>query len=156
MKLLLTLLFVFSLLGIPVASFKDWLILTLIIHTMWLAIASTKLIKEGQRKYNKLKVFNRVVIGIAMVDTMVVFLSISFLFRVIFASLYLPLFYLSTVCFGFSIIINYVILVRDIVQRDISPNRKTVLILSSFCYPIGVYTLSQKNVPNHTLTSTDL
>lgn len=143
-KIIFTLLFIFSLLGIQVASFKDWLILSLIIQVIWITIISNNIVKLSKSKSRLDKIFekfNKVFIYLLVADIVIIFLSMSFGFRIIFASLYKPTFYVSGICIIISIIRNYYIIINELIKRANPLWKKITLILSSFIYPIGAYTI---------------
>ncbi|NRT16610.1 hypothetical protein HNP99_002981 [Flavobacterium sp. 28A] len=146
LKIIFTTLFIFSLLGIQIASLNDWLVLSLTIHVLWLSITSNEIMNLLVLKNKKiLQVFNKIVFYLLIVDIAVIFLSISFIFRLLFAILYLPLFYVSAVCIMISLIVNYFILIKYFIKTTKSLTKTALLILSSFFYLIGVYVIQVKN-----------
>ena len=80
-KIIFTSLFLFSLLGIYIASFEDWLILTLILQILWITLLSNKIIESSKNDYRIYRIFakiNVITICILIVDLLIIFLSISF------------------------------------------------------------------------------
>jgi hypothetical protein len=143
-RIIFTLIFIFSLLGIQVASLKDWLILSVVIQVIWITIISNNIIKLSNSKSRLDKVFekfNKIFIYLLVADIIIIFLSMSFGFRIIFAPLYKPTFYISGICIIISIIRNYYIIINELIKRTNSVGKKIALILSSFIYPIGAYTI---------------
>ena len=146
-QIIFTLLFLFSLSGIQIASFDDWLILSLIIHLIWVMILSNEMIKSLnlKNKFEKtVKIINKVSIYLFIIDVLMIFLSMSFLFRLIFAYLYRPMFYLTCVCIFISTIVNYYVIINELLKRKYSLVKKIGLILSSIFYPIGIYSIKSK------------
>ena len=143
-KTIFTVLFVFSLQGIQVASFQDWLFLTLIIQVIWVMLLSNKIIKLSKSK-NKidqfLQTFNKVFVYLLVADIFIIFLSMSFGFRILFAPLYRPTFYISGIVLLLSIFGNYYVIINDILKRPNSLTKNILLIISSFFYPIGIYSI---------------
>lgn len=146
LKIIFTTLFIFSLLGIQIASLNDWLVLSLTIHVLWLSVTSNEIVNFLVLKNKKiLQVFNKIVLYLLIVDIAVIFLSMSFIFRLLFAIIYLPLFYVNAVCIMISLIVNYFILIKYFIKTTKSLTKTALLILSSFFYLIGVYVIQVKN-----------
>jgi hypothetical protein len=143
-KIIFTVIFIFSLLGIQIASFSDWLILSLVIQVIWITIVSNNIIKLSKSKSkldNVFEKFNKIFIYLLVADIVIIFLSMSFGFRIIFAPLYKPTFYVSGICIIISIFRNYYIIINELIKRTNPVGKKIILILSSFIYPIGNYTI---------------
>lgn len=142
LKIIFTVLFLFSLIGIRIASFEDWLILSLLIQVIWTSIIANDIIKHSKAKSKLDKIivkFNKIFIYLLIADIVILFLSMSFLFRLIFASLYVPTFYVSGICILISIFGNYYIIINELIKRANPISKKIALILSSLIYPIGVF-----------------
>ena len=145
-KIIFTILFLFSLLGIQVARLNDWLVLTLIIHIIWLSITSNKILELSKKEYKNYRIFqifNKVFVYIFIADIIIIILSMSFGFRLIFASLYRPIFFISAIFGIISILGNYFIIINYLIERTSSLGKRFMLILSSLFYPIGVYTINE-------------
>jgi hypothetical protein len=143
-KIIFTVLFLFSLTGIQIASFEDWLILSLVIQVIWISIIANDIIKHSKSKSkleNIIVKFNKIFIKLLIADIVIIFLSMSFGFRIIFASLYIQTFYVSGICIIISIFGNYYIIINELIKRAYSLGKIITLILSSLIYPIGVYTV---------------
>ena len=141
-KIIFTSLFLFSLLGIYIASFEDWLILTLILQILWITLLSNKIIESSKNDYRIYRIFakiNVITICILIVDLLIIFLSISFAFRIFLAYLYQPIFYLSIICIIISIVGNYYIVFNELNNRNVSFRKKICLFVASLIYPLGVY-----------------
>lgn len=142
LKIIFTVLFLFSLIGIQIASFEDWLILSLLIQVIWTSIIANDIIKHSKSKSKLDKIivkFNKIFIYLLIADIVILFLSMSFLFRLIFASLYVTTFYVSGICILISIFGNYYIIINELIKRVNPIGKKIALILSSLIYPIGVF-----------------
>jgi len=142
LKIIFTVLFLFSLIGIQIASFEDWLILSLLIQVIWTSIIANDIIKHSKStsKLDKIIVkSNKIFIYLLIADIVILFLSMSFLFRLIFASLYVTTFYVSGICILISIFGNYYIIINELIKRANPIGKKIALILSSLIYPIGVF-----------------
>ena len=90
-KIIFTILFLISLTGIEIASLSDWFILSLVIHVIWLTMTSNQILRGQKVKYKTdriFKIFNKVIIYILIADVVIIILSMSFGFRLIFANLY--------------------------------------------------------------------
>lgn len=143
-KIIFTVIFVFSLVGIQIASFEDWLILSLIIQVIWISTIANDIIKLSRSKSRLDKIFekfNKMFIYFLSADIVILFLSMSFLFRLIFAPLYIMTFYVSGICILISIFGNYYIIINELIKRANPLRKKITLILSSLIYPIGVFTV---------------
>lgn len=106
-------------------------------------IISNKVIKPSKHKSKIrriLKKFNKVFVYLLIADLFIIFLSMSFGFRIIFAPLYRPTFYLTGIVLLISIIGNYSVIIKELIKRPISTIKKIFLIISSLFYPIGVFT----------------
>lgn len=146
-KIIFTILFLFSLPRIQVASLTDWLILSFFIHLIWLTITSNQVLKNKKTKSKSDNIFiilNKSIVYVFVIDVIIIVLSASFGFRLIFAYFYKPTFYLSLVCVVVSFLGNYFVLIRCFNQQTDSLIRKILLIVSSLFYPIGVYTVTEK------------
>ena len=142
LKIIFTVLFLFSLIGIRIASFEDWLILSLPIQVIWISIIANEIIKNSKSKSKLDKIIvklNKIFIYLLIADIVILFLSMSFLFRLIFASLYVTTFYVSVICILISIFGNYYIIINELIKRANPIGKKIALILSSLIYPIGVF-----------------
>jgi hypothetical protein len=147
-KIIFTILFLFSLLGLQIAGLTNWLFLSLVIHILWLTIASKDILKltKSEKIINQIfKVFNTVFPFLLVADMAIIFLSTSFGFRIMFAPFYKAIFNVSAVCMMISVFANYYIMINHLIKRNYSPTKRFILILSSFIYPIGVYTIKTKN-----------
>ena len=142
LKIIFTVLFLFSLIGIRIASFEDWLILSLPIQVIWISIIANEIIKNSKSKSKLDKIIgklNKIFIYLLIADIVILFLSMSFLFRLIFASLYVTTFYVSVICILISIFGNYYIIINELIKRANPIGKKIALILSSLIYPVGVF-----------------
>ena len=106
-KILFSILFIGSLPAIQIASFEDWFILSLFIQMIWIAIIANKILKlDSQEKIIQLFIkFNLASILLLTTDIIVLFLSMSFLFRPILAYSYQTLMYTSLTVLIISIIL---------------------------------------------------
>ena len=150
-KIIFTILFLFSLLGIQVASLNDWLILSLFIHIIWLTITSSKILELSKTEninHRIFKIFNNILIYLFIADIFIIVLSMSFGFRLIFASLYRPTFFISAIFGVISVFGNYFIIINHLLKRAESLGKRILLILSSLFYPIGVYTITERKTKN--------
>lgn len=147
-KIIFTIIFIFSLLGIQIASFEDWLILSLVIQVIWITIISNDIVRLSKSRSRVDRIFgkfNKIFIYLLITDIVIIFFSMSFGFRIIFAPLYKPIFYVSGICIIVSIFRNYYIIINELIKRANSLEKKFVLILSSLFYPIGIYTIKTDN-----------
>jgi hypothetical protein len=107
-------------------------------------LLSNKIIKLSKSK-NKidrfLQTFNKVFVYLLVADIFIIFLSMSFGFRILFAPLYRPTFYISGIVLLLSIFGNYYVIINDILKRPNSLTKNILLIISSFFYPIGIYSI---------------
>ena len=145
-KIIFTILFLISLTGIEIASLSDWFILSLVIHVIWLTMTSNQILRRQKVKYKTdriFKIFNKVIIYILIADVVIIILSMSFGFRLIFANLYRPTFYLSLICITISVLGNYFIVIDYLTKKTDSLSKKVLLGISSLFYPIGVYILTE-------------
>lgn len=147
-KIIFTILFLCSLSGIPIASFTDWLILSLIIQIIWITITSNEILNLVKSKDRNLRIFlgfNKILIYLLITDMVILVLSMSFGFRIIFAPFYRPTFYISSICMTISLFGNYYIIINDLIKKTKSLGKRFMLILSSLFYPIGIYTINAEN-----------
>lgn len=146
-KTIFTILFLFSLSGIQIASLNDWLILTLIIHIIWLTVTSNEILKLSKTEYKHhrtFQIFNKILVYLFIADIIIIFLSMSFGFRLIFASLYKPTFFISAIFGVISIFGNYFIIVNHLIKKNDSLRKRFLQIFSSLFYPIGVYAITDR------------
>lgn len=146
-KITFTILFLLSLSGIQIASLNDWLILTLIIHIIWLTVTSNKILELSKTEYKNhrtFQVFNKILVYLFIADIIIMFLSMSFGFRLIFASLYRPTFFITAIFGVISIFGNYFIIINHLIKKTDSLRKRFLQILSSLFYPIGVYTITDR------------
>jgi hypothetical protein len=110
-------------------------------------ILSNEIIKVPNSKIEKvLKKFNNLFIYLLVADIIIIFLSMSFGFRMIFAPLYRPTFYLSGIIIIISVILNYYIVVKKLIKKTNSLERNIILIISTLLYPIGIYTINTEKI----------
>jgi len=155
-KIIFTVLFLFSLIGIQVASFNDWLILTFIIHIIWLTITSNEILESSKTEYKNyriFKIFNKIIIYLFIADILIIVLSMSFRFRLIFASLYRPTFFISAIFGVISICVNYYFIINYLIKRIDSITQRILLILSTLFYPIGVFTMTERTSKQKTFAN---
>lgn len=144
-KLIFTLVFVFSLLGIQIASFKDWFFLFLLIQVIWISLTSNAIIELVNSKTTFIGIiesFNRIVIYLLVADVIIIALSTSFGFRILFAYFYVPLFYISLGCMVASVVANYYIIFDYLIKKSDSLGERLLLLFSSLFYPLGVYLIN--------------
>lgn len=155
-KIIFTVLFLFSLTGIQVASFNDWLILSFIIHIIWLTITSNEILESSITEYKNYRIFNKfnkILVYLFIADILIIVLSMSFGFRLIFASLYKPTFFISAIFGIISICVNYYIIINSLIKRIDSVTKRILLILSSLFYPIGVFTITERTSKQKTFAN---
>lgn len=146
-KVIFIMLFFFSITGIFISSFSDWLFLTLIIHMLWLSITGFNILKSNDRKNKKellLQRFNKFFIYLLIADIAIIFLSMSFAFRLFLAYLYQPIFYITVLGIVISLVGNYYILIHQVSNEPYSKINKTLIIVASFFYPLGVFFIESK------------
>ncbi|MBJ2176348.1 hypothetical protein JBL43_19000 [Aureibaculum sp. A20] len=144
-KIIFTILFLFSLSGLQIASFSDWLILSLLIQTIWIAITSNEILELNEPKnstINKFQKFNKILVYLLIADIIILFLSMSFGFRIVFAPLYKPIFFISIVCILISLFGNYYVIINWLKKRTKSLGKRGLFILSSLFYPIGIFMIT--------------
>ncbi|MGB1295711.1 MAG: hypothetical protein ACPG6V_09540 [Flavobacteriales bacterium] len=147
-KIMFIIIFIFSLIGLKMAGVMNWLILSLIVQILWLTRVSNKILNQtkSKNKTDRLhRKFNRYLITMLIVDLVVIFLSLSFAFRLLFAWLYQPLFILSIIGMLISLITNYFVLVNHIKQSNPSLFKKIFLVLTSLFYPLGTIFIKVEN-----------
>lgn len=147
------LLFGLSLFVINISNFNDWILVSLLIQVVWISLTSNKIISKGQVEMkNKLILtsFNRFTIVLLIIDFVIMFLSTSFGFRLLFANFYRPTMYLTLISIFISILISYFIIIKFL-RQNIDSRRKLILyILTTLFYPSGQLsiTLINKKIAN--------
>lgn len=147
MKILFTILFLISLFVFKSAGFDDWLFITVIIQIIWLILVSNTILSNynsNQIWANRIRNFNKITLVILVLDLIIIFLSISFFVRILLAPFYQGLFILTASLIFISVITNYFILIKCVMQLPKSIIEKTALVLVSFFYPIGVFLINIK------------
>lgn len=146
-KIIFTALFLASLIEFRVIGLSGWLIVSLVIQTVWLIITSSEILRLKRAK-NKIdivfKILNQLLIFMLITDFIIFILSMSFGFRLIFANLYIPTFYISLICIIFSIFSSYYTIFNYLINSTHSQCRRILIGMSSLFYPIGVYMLTVK------------
>lgn len=148
MKVLFTILFLISLLVFKFSGFEDWLIINLIIQVIWLALISNPILNNYYSNYiwaNRIRNFNKITLVILVLDLIIIYLSVSFFVRILLAPFYYGMFVITSLFIFLSIIINYSILIKCIMQLPKSIIEKSALILASSFYPVGVFLFSIKD-----------
>jgi hypothetical protein len=144
-KIIFAILFLFSLPGIQIASFSDWLILSLLIQTIWAATTSNEILtlnKSENRNTIRLLKFNKILVYLLIADMAILVLSMSFAFRLIFAYLYRPLFFISIVSLLIALFGNYYVIINYLLKKTKANGKRFLFILSSLFYPIGIFTIT--------------
>lgn len=142
MKILFSILFLISLLVFEFSGFEDWLIINLIIQVIWLILISNIILNNYYSNYiwaNRIRNLNKITLVILVLDLIIIFLSVSFFVRILLAPFYYGMFLITSIFIFLSIIINYSILIKCVMQLPKSIIVKTALVLASFFYPIGVF-----------------
>lgn len=142
MKILFSILFLISLLVFEFSGFEDWLIINLIIQVIWLILISNIILNNYYSNYiwaNRIRNLNKITLVILVLDLIMIFLSVSFFVRILLAPFYYGMFVITSIFIFLSIIINYSILIKCVMQLPKSIIVKTALVLASFFYPIGVF-----------------
>ena len=137
-RIMFSVIFIYSLFGIYFSNIETWLILSPLAQMLWVIITSSEILRLTNPKSIIVK-FNKALIYIVIIDFLIMVLSASFGFRLLFMHLYQPIFYISLISLVISLIANYYIIIRSIMNRSDSFYKKIAIILSSFFYPIGVY-----------------
>lgn len=148
MKILFTILFLISLLVFKFSGFEDWLIINLIIQVIWLALISNPILSNCYPNYiwaNRIRNFNKITLVILVLDLIIIYLSVSFFVRILLAPFYYGMFVITSLFIFLSIIINYSILIKCVMQLPKSIIEKSALILSSSFYPVRVFLFSIKD-----------
>lgn len=147
MKILFITLFLISLLVFEFSGFEDWLIINLIIQVIWLILISNIIFNNYYSNYiwaNRIRNLNKITLVILVLDLIIIFLSVSFFVRILLAPFYYGMFVITSIFIFLSIIINYSILIKCVMQLPKSIIVKTALVLASFFYPIGVFLINIK------------
>ena len=147
MKILFSILFLISLLVFEFSGFEDWLIINLIIQVIWLILISNIIFNNYYSNYiwaNRIRNFNKITLVILVLDLIIIFLSVSFFVRILLAPFYYGMFVITSIFIFLSIIINYSILIKCVMQLPKSIIEKTAHVLASFFYPIGVFLINIK------------
>ncbi len=129
-------LFFFSLLLILASSLEDFLLIHFILQILWLVRFSHNFHKNPKKNFKRLPKF---ITGLIIFDFIILVLSISFGFRILFAYLYRPLMYFNLFIFTLSALYSYSLLYSFIkVKKNIS--LFVLLILTStIAYPLSPY-----------------
>jgi len=146
MKSLFTIIFIVTLLVIPILNTDDWLVLSFLIHIIWLIITSNEIIDNRIGNNNGLKVFNKFSFSFIFADIIIMFLISSFLFRILLVPYFSIILYSNIIFMTIFLILNYYLIIDYIINKMTSLNKKVILILSSLFYPIGVYVIDIKNM----------
>ena len=147
MKILFSILFLISLLVFEFSGFEDWLIINLMIQVIWLILISNIILNNYYSNYiwaNRIRNFNKITLVILVLDLIIIFLSVSFFVRILLAPFYYGMFVITSIFIFLSIIINYSILIKCVMQLPKSIIEKTALVLASFFYPIGIFLINIK------------
>ncbi len=65
----------------------------------------------------------------------------SFAFRLLFAILYFPMGIVTVIILLITLLLSYYIILTFLLNLKTSPFKRVGLIISSFIYPIGIFTL---------------
>ncbi len=127
---------------------KDWYLLFFFFQWVWLSLMAIKsLAYNSKNKYGSILTVSNIVISVSILlfDVVILFLSISFGARLIFASLniYGICLYGTTLIFFLSILAHIYIILKNI---TIAEEKKNILSLTAslLFYPIGVWTIQGK------------
>jgi len=122
-----------------------WFVINVLVHFLWLSIVSNALL------LNKLVLFKSSIIFISfniftilliVVIFVIDFFSLSFVFRINFATYYWPLMYFTAGILSVSFIVNYTIILRYLYVNKPSNIRFFFFFLTTLFYPLGHYTIA--------------
>ena len=131
MKILFSILFLISLLVFEFSGFEDWLIINLIIQVIWLILISNIILNNYCSNYiwaNRIRNLNKITLVILVLDLIMIFLSVSFFVRILLAPFYYGMFVITSLFIFLSIIINYSILIKCVMQLPKSIIEKSALV----------------------------
>lgn len=144
--LIFTSIFLISLITFGFGLAKEWLVLHFILHTIWLTVTSKQILERKKLK-NKIDnlfkpsitLLNYIIVG----SILIIVLSISFGFRLLFATFYKPFFLLALLYFAIYFIQCNYILIAYLNKKIDSQINVTWIILSFLFYPLGAFTFSE-------------
>lgn len=145
-QLFYLIIFSLSLIIIEFSNFNDWLIISLLIQSIWILTTSNEIIaNENISLQNKklIKKVNKWIVRLIIFDFIIMFLSVSFAFRLLLAHLYNPIMYLTLIAIIISVILSYYIIISFLNQYVLSKRKKIVYVLTMFIYPIGQLTINK-------------
>ena len=147
MKFIFPILFILCLFVLYNFNLTDWVILTLIIQTIWTSKLSNIIISDlNITEFKNTIKFNNFLICLLIADIIIIILSSSFIFRIIFSYLYFPLFFINLVLILISIVINFPIIYNKIKNENFSFFKKSIICICLLIYPIGPILISKKDL----------
>ncbi len=148
-KLIFTTLFLINLKVIQSTDFTDWVILSSVIQVIWVAITSKEILeldKSGNKNISRFLTFNEISFYLLVVDIIIIVLSLSFAFRILFfVGLYIPTYLIFIISFVFltiSFIGNYYVIISYLIKQTKSKIKRFLLVFASLFYPIGVWLIN--------------
>ncbi len=144
-QIIFSLTFLLSLLYLKVMGFSEWVFLYFFTYWIWLTFVAYKTILHPKTAHyeNLLTNINILLsLFIILADFFITVLSLSFLFRIIFAQFYQLIAYGTLFIFITSTILHFIIISKNINNID---NNKSILTtcLKLLFYPVGIWTIQE-------------